>query len=147
MIGRIPLLVLALVLSGCSSSVEPDEATPPERVGVIWGLDRNDPAITIPDSARVDETMWVTVVTWWPNGCSEASRTSVEENDDRFLVTPYDLDWEAVADGCEMMGTSHTHTVGLVFAAPGIVRVTIQGRHAPYAEYLTSVHRFVTVVR
>lgn len=143
---QITIAAFAALLIGCSSSVEPEEATALEKVGVIRGLSENTPAITLPDTARVGETLWVTIETRWPDGCSEFSRTSVQEVDGRFLVTPYDLDTGPLFDGCSFAPVFHTHTAALEFSEPGTGRVTIQGRSSPGTETLTTIPRFVTVV-
>ena len=128
----------ALIVAGCIDPFAgPDFVT---KRGLI-----SDPVqLFHPDTLQVGTQGTVTVITHG-NGCVRAGPTRLAVDDTRAIVEPYDSVRVGADVVCNDILREFTHTVGVVFAAPGTKTLRVIGRRLPDETEIT-IDREITVV-
>lgn len=139
----LPLLIVALLLSGCDAfGSGDDDPEPIVEVGVIaWDAEARaaGPEASIlpdgftvldaPDEVQAGTAFEVTVTTLALNGCYERDREEIEQQDTVIEITPYDRDPSAGSgDSCPDVVGALDSTVELQFNTPGEAIIRLNGR-------------------
>jgi hypothetical protein len=97
-----------------------------EQIGQIQG-DGAPLGIQVPDSARLGESVLITLVTYG-NGCMSRGDTEISIREDDVEITPYDR--RNVGTGtCPTILLEFEHDLTVVFDTAGSKRIRINGRH------------------
>lgn len=120
-----PLGALALLL-GCGIVLGLERH---RVVGVVAGVEEDDPHIGVPDTVDAGRSFRVTIRTY-VGGCTRAGDTDVEVDGSEVVVTPYDLVRYTGGDrGCGVGGPEPAeHSAEVRIDRPGAAELTFRGR-------------------
>lgn len=164
----LPLLVVALLFSGCDL-MSSDDDSPAVEVGIVaWETDASNSAsaqtynaskepytedfepLTAPNTAQAGESFEVEVRTVAPNGCYEADRVETEQDALLIEITPYDLDRTDAEGACPDVIGLIKRTLNLQFDTPGEALIRLNGQHVIGNDFsnrdATTIEHELTVV-